>query len=83
MELEEGNDRTCGSCKFWALLWDGCWDSQRWLGYCRYKREDWRRGFVRGHGYEPTPLDFDDFLYEALEDTYATRAACREWEEAE
>lgn len=61
--MEEEDERVCGNCRFYTILWDGCADSNKWLGICRLHRVEWRRGFTRSQGYEPTDLDMDDYVY--------------------
>ena len=80
MEEPEMDERCCGNCRFWALLWDDAGDQNRWLGVCRKARLEWRRRFAREHqGAEPTDLDMDDFLYEGL--GRADKPGCGEFED--
>ncbi len=81
MEVKEGNERVCGDCEFWALLWDVCWDASKHLGVCRKRRLEWQREFIRENRHDPTPLDWDDFLYENI--CEGAMPGCDEWEEAE
>lgn len=81
METPE-DERCCGNCHSWALLWDDAANQNTWLGVCRRKRVAWRLQFAREHhGFEPTDLDMDDFLYESL--CRADTRGCGEFKEVD